>query len=258
MNKKYIWGGVFLLVVIVGLWFGVSYLDLGKNEKTDGVEEYRLEREGISFEYKTEPDGYVVEDLSSFIGEEPEGIEVISVYRLMNAREKAELEASEGGREGPPTINLTVFKNVQNQSAKQWVDTFPLFSNLNFIIGEIDQEAVVAGVDAIRYLTDGLYQNQNVVIAHDDYIYYFVGSFLEKDSAIYRDFNILIDSVTFIPNEMANTKIDIRLVCESALAYMTFSDGKAAEAFVESCINGEHPEVIERYISDLGLDGASI
>jgi hypothetical protein len=53
-------------------------------------------------------------------------------------------------------------------------------------------------------------------------------------------------------------KIDPQVACESALAYMTFESGEDAEAFVEACVNGEHPEVIERYINDMGLDGASI
>ncbi len=53
-------------------------------------------------------------------------------------------------------------------------------------------------------------------------------------------------------------KIDVRVACESALMYTTFTDGAAADAFVTECIEGKHPEVIERYISDMGVDGAMI
>jgi len=53
-------------------------------------------------------------------------------------------------------------------------------------------------------------------------------------------------------------KIDVRIACESALMYMSFMDGAAAEAFVAECVEGEHPEVIERYINELGVDGAII
>lgn len=55
-----------------------------------------------------------------------------------------------------------------------------------------------------------------------------------------------------------SAKIDVRVACESALMYMSFMDGASAEAFVAECIEGKHPEVIERYINELGVDGAVI
>ncbi len=54
-------------------------------------------------------------------------------------------------------------------------------------------------------------------------------------------------------------KINIGEVCQGALAYMTFTDGAAAEAFVEDCKAGKHPEVIEQYKANLNLGtGAAI
>lgn len=53
-------------------------------------------------------------------------------------------------------------------------------------------------------------------------------------------------------------KLDPKVVCESALMYTTFTDGAAADAFVADCVAGKHPEVFERYISDLNLNGATI
>ena len=53
-------------------------------------------------------------------------------------------------------------------------------------------------------------------------------------------------------------KIDVRAACESALMYTSFVDGAAAEAYVAECIEGKHPEVIERYINEMGVDGAVI
>lgn len=53
-------------------------------------------------------------------------------------------------------------------------------------------------------------------------------------------------------------KINPQVACESALVYMTFENGAAADAFVAECVAGEHPEVIERYINEMGIDGAQI
>lgn len=47
-------------------------------------------------------------------------------------------------------------------------------------------------------------------------------------------------------------KLNMRVVCESALAYMTFPDGESAAQFVAECEAGEHPEVVERYKADMG------
>jgi hypothetical protein len=48
-------------------------------------------------------------------------------------------------------------------------------------------------------------------------------------------------------------KIDINVVCNGALAYMTFQTGNEAEAFVEACVRGEHPEVIEQWKVQMGI-----
>lgn len=54
-------------------------------------------------------------------------------------------------------------------------------------------------------------------------------------------------------------KIDINAVCEGALAYMSFPNGAAADAFVADCKEGKHPEVIEKFKADLNLGaGAEI
>ncbi len=61
------------------------------------------------------------------------------------------------------------------------------------------------------------------------------------------------------PNEVPMGKLNINVVCESALSYMTFTDGASADAFVAECKEGKHPEVIERYKADMNLgDGATI
>ncbi len=53
-------------------------------------------------------------------------------------------------------------------------------------------------------------------------------------------------------------KLDITAVCNGALAYMSFPDGASADAFIAACVEGKHPEVIERFKADNGLDGAAI
>ena len=61
-----------------------------------------------------------------------------------------------------------------------------------------------------------------------------------------------------LESSSASGKININVVCEGALAYMTFPDSAAADAFVSACKEGKHPEVIERYKAGLWHDGAAI
>jgi len=57
----------------------------------------------------------------------------------------------------------------------------------------------------------------------------------------------------------AEGKLDINAICEGALAYMTFPDGKSAATFVRECKKGMHPEVIEHYKEQMNLGaGAAI
>lgn len=57
----------------------------------------------------------------------------------------------------------------------------------------------------------------------------------------------------------SGAKLNINVVCEEALAYMSFPDAASAEVFVTDCKAGKHPEVIEQYKKDHGLgDGAAI
>jgi hypothetical protein len=68
------------------------------------------------------------------------------------------------------------------------------------------------------------------------------------------------------PGEMMNPnmmgKIDINEVCNGALAYTTFESGEAADAFVQECVEGKRPEVIEQYMQQMqqvnGTDPATI
>jgi hypothetical protein len=56
-----------------------------------------------------------------------------------------------------------------------------------------------------------------------------------------------------------SAKLDMNVVCESALAYMSFPDSASADVFVKECIEGKYPEVVERYKAQMNVgEGAAI
>ena len=209
---------------------------------------------GYEFEYLKGPDGYItLEDNESTDSDYVTGI------TLFNKKEYEILKQSLDAREGPPSINLRIYRNSENLHAPVWAERKPLETNINLAIGE-PSESVVGGANATFFIADGLYPIDTYVVANGEHVYVLMGSYLDRDSEIYRDFQKLVSSFTFIPTsaEAPQGKIDPRVACESALAYMTFPSGVEADAFVEACVEGKHPEVIDRYIKDMGWDAKAI
>lgn len=205
---------------------------------------------GYEFAYKKGPDGYIVlEDNSS---SDPD---LVSSRTLINQLEYEALKASTEAHDGPMAIYLRIYSNPENLQASAWALQKPTESNIEIAKDE-PKEVLVGGVDAIQYTVDGLYLIDTYIITSGKFVYVLAGSYLDKESVIHEDFNNLISSFTL--TQTTNTaplgKINPRVPCEGALAYMTFTSGIEADAFVEACVAGEHPEVIERYIKDLELD----
>ena len=210
---------------------------------------------GYEFEYRKGPDGYItLEDTTS------EHKDYVTGMVIYDAQEYEFLRENEDVREGPPAIRMRVYQNPDKLSSSVWAIRNGQEVNRQLMIGE-ESEAVVGGANAAHFLTDGLYTTEVYVVAHSAHIYVLSGDYSDTESMIRRDYNDFVTSFSFIPtpNQLGTgAKINPRVACESALAFMTFSSSEDADAFVTACVNGEHPEVIERYIRDSGFDGAAI
>ncbi len=58
-------------------------------------------------------------------------------------------------------------------------------------------------------------------------------------------------------DQASSAKLDMNVVCQSALAYMSFPDAASAELFVEECKEGKHPEVVEQYKAQMNISDDS-
>lgn len=126
------------------------------------------------------------------LGEEP--VRTILLQRTEDAKNPPPV-----GGEGPPSMVIAVFKNTKKQFPRMWADANVQYSNINLTTNTVTEE-VVGGANAIRYMADGLYASENVVVAHGDNIYVITGQFLDQDSDLRRDFEPLLNSIRFIPN----------------------------------------------------------
>lgn len=218
------------------------------------MSEYRNDAYGLTFSYQTGSAGYVLEERTP--GSNTTPLLTTITLTTQGDHERMQMSPPIGG-EGPAVIAINVFANNDRQFPLAWAMEYPEYSSYNLKTSP-DEEIVVGGANALAYTADGLYPARQVIAAHGSYIYVLTGQYLDPESALRADFDNLVASVQFIPKTMPTGKIDITVACESALAYTTFTDGEAAAAFVTACINGEHPEVIERYKQDQGMDAAAM
>ncbi len=114
---------------------------------------------------------------------------------LMTREDAASLER--GGREGgeaPPAILIRRFITDGPADPASWTQSHPELSNWNLKTSEAGS-TTVAGLHAVEYEADGLYSSRNVVFAKDGAIYHLSGSFLDRNSLLYRGFSRLVRSL---------------------------------------------------------------
>src|SRR3989344_995071 len=246
---------VLAVAVILGLFFYVFGISNNvQNQAQRNIATYSNPEIGLEFNYFVGPSGYVVEE-SNVVNTVSGLVRTIVLIRSEDVNRNIPV-----GGEGPATIALQVFKNTEKQTPLAWAEKHIQFSNINLKIGNV-VEVVVGGAPAIRYMADGLYASDNVVVVNGDYVYLMSGMFIDAESQLRKDFSPLVESVHFVPVQGTDVqgKLNINAICEGALAYMKFPDGSRADAFVAECKEGKHPEVIEQYKLQMGLgDGASL
>ncbi len=190
MNKK-ILAVVVIILIAIGAY---AFLRTNAGKTHDGppivrAATYSSNELGIAFDYTGGQDGYAIQKITP----QDVGNELLSTLVIMRTQD---IDNMPEGGEGPPTITIHVVKNTEKQSPQAWAETHPQLSNINLKEGEVT-ETTIGGESAIRYMADGLYSSDNVVVAHGDSIYVISGMFMDRNSDIKRDYQPLLDSIRF-------------------------------------------------------------
>lgn len=163
---------------------------------TDGngntFEQYSDNDLGFHFAHRVDPAPTVIVPLP--VGEETD-VQVLESILMIDQGEYEALNNSTQPREAPPAISLRVYAG-EAASLESWVETYPQQSLALLRTGDMER-VTIGTVPALRYLADGLYQNDVVVLAHNGNTFVFVGSFDGIESVQRRDFLTLLDSLTF-------------------------------------------------------------
>lgn len=148
----------------------------------------------MEFSYPNGAEGYEIDGSNTRMSVDPDFVKGYILTRHVDVIPPTE---SDVPRDGPPTMQLRVYRNTLKQSPSVWAMEHPLESNIELAIGE-EKEAVVGGANAVLYKADGLYASDVYVVAHDSKIYVFTGAYSDASSPLVTDFNNLITSVRFV------------------------------------------------------------
>lgn len=185
------------VAVLVGVGFYAlnSYIYSEKQSESseDTLSTYVSDAYGFSFDYPEGETGYVLREVV------PSPQDDSDLKHIVVLMQKSDYDALQDApqdipREGPPTINVAVYDNPQNQSAGEWVDAHSSAVNRDLVLGAVT-EGTVAGERALRMKTDGLYVTNVVVVPHKGRIYLFTGGFIDEHSSLVRDFESILLSV---------------------------------------------------------------
>lgn len=193
-------------------------LEVGDNVEVKGAEdeegrivpcesaEHYLRAEGVvrdttigyRFTYPKGPSGYVLVSDT-----ETTHADFVSGVILFDRAEYEEFLRATDAREGPPAMHVRVYENTQNLDAPVWTDRNQNESNVHLAFGE-PEETTLAGANAVRYTADGLFPTDTYVVASHGYIFVLMGSYFDRESALYKDFQDLVRSFTFTQTAQQN------------------------------------------------------
>ncbi|MCI0679751.1 hypothetical protein L0Y41_00220 [bacterium] len=176
-----------LFACVRGACFG-SPADMAEDE-TQSWKVYHSDRLGFSFRY---PDSYYL--LERELGDGHRGR--LSLVLTEDTEEnRAVREGKSPGREGPVAISFDVYQSPDEPTISAWV-TGNALSNFQLSRGKYE-EVAVAGKPALYYSWSGLYEADNYVLMHQDYLLSIVVTYIFPDDLIRRDFEKIIKTLEF-------------------------------------------------------------
>lgn len=181
---------IIIAILVIALGIGLYYVFASRDNSSE-ERRHTDQSLSISFEYL---EGYAALE----VGSGTSTPEIIKTIVLMEESEyQSIINGEREGGEGPPSIIIVGHENPQNLSPEAWAQAFPQISTYELKRGEVER-IEVDGKEAIQYEADGLYANRSVVFVNNGKAYIVNGSYLEKDSKIYKDFEKLVGSIKFV------------------------------------------------------------
>ncbi len=152
------------------------------------------ERIGVRLSYRTEPHGYMVKAAVPA----PSDPTFIKGYEFMLIDDAEAMQRGMGDTEGPATIMLFAYKNPDRLAPSVWASANPSLSGIQRARSDTDDMAV-GGANGVRYVADGLYLTDTVIVAEGNLMYVITGSYIDEYDATFVDFDPFLESIEFMP-----------------------------------------------------------
>lgn len=178
---------IVLLLIIIALGYALVLMSTRDESSLTGEftpKEYRSEKYGFSFSYPRE---YALEH-AQISGED--------AHYFITLTHEAYAFLPEGG-EGPPQLSVSVYTNQEKKSLAVWTTMYQKMHG-GEIKGKI-RETVLAGLPALRYDWDGLYQGTTLTLLHEGNVLVFTGTYNDPTDIERGDFLLLLDTIKTVP-----------------------------------------------------------
>ncbi|MDQ5962297.1 MAG: hypothetical protein QG653_104 [Patescibacteria group bacterium] len=146
---------------------------------------------GLSFEYIINPDGYTLVQHKKREGDHED---LVTYFAIRNTKEQEAFLVSKVPREGPVEISIHVFNNVKKVDIFTWLNDNTQITNYNKELYPIAKENV-GGVEALEFLSDGVYLKRNYLLESNGLIYFVSGPEDESFGNIKNDFMTFLQSI---------------------------------------------------------------
>lgn len=205
MNKKYIFIGIGLVVVVVG-FFAIKQevvqpmLDNRTVEEVVGTQ-ITVKEYNFDFKYPSGTEGYAL--IEPPVATTSESLK--KAYVMFEYGQYLKYQNAEASEQTPPTVNVFVFAlpddtedvtSSRTERLLKWINENPQYTSFNRKVGEVT-DVNVDGVDGFTYTTDGFYKQDFHILSYSGYAYVFAAQYENADddnSVMYKN---LINSVTF-------------------------------------------------------------
>jgi len=171
---------VVLIIAGSASWYQVTHTKSASNGTGDTVT-YTSDF-GVKFDY---PIDYLLND------------KTVRVSLITDTPEHRQLLAGNlPGREGPVSIDVSFFENVDHKGdLKAWIENG---KNSLYTLGpKVLVTAVIDGEPGYRYRWSGLYEGETVAVQQGDIVYLFSVSWMNATDPIIADFDQLLTTVRF-------------------------------------------------------------
>lgn len=148
---------------------------------------------GLEFSYRGGESGYVREDIAA---EQSESEYLVKGIMLTLKSDWVELHNSTEPRDGPPMIQVRVYRNDEGLEVYDWIHTHSRESNIALALTP-PSPTMIDGIDGLTYRTDGLYATDVYVVVTNGLAYLFMGAESTDDAPQTRDLRHIVSSATF-------------------------------------------------------------